>query len=125
MELARRLFEALNRGDVSGAMKDLTTDFVLDFSHSISPERGVYRRDDVPPFLEAFTGIWESVRYEPEFIEAGDQLVTPITTYNRGRDGIEVRTRTAWLWSFSDRGIERIIFFQGRREALAAAGLQE
>jgi hypothetical protein len=41
------------------------------------------------------------MRWEPEeFIEAGGQLVTPITVYNRGRDGIEVRTRVAWVWAF-------------------------
>jgi ketosteroid isomerase-like protein len=66
------------------------------------------------------------VRWEPEdFIEAGGQLITPITAYNRGRDGIEVQTRTAWLWSFRDRRIARITYFEDRRDALDAAGLSE
>jgi ketosteroid isomerase-like protein len=66
------------------------------------------------------------MRWEPEeFIEAGGQLVTPITVYNRGRDGIEVRTRVAWLWAFRDRRVARITFFQNRSEALGAAGLRE
>ena len=126
MEIALRTFEALNRDDLPGAMKDLATDFAFDFSRSISPERGVYGREDIPRFREAFGGVWESVRWEPEeFIEAGDQLVTPMTTYNRGRDGIEVQTRTAWLWSFRDGRIERVIFFQNHRDALEAAGLRE
>ena len=116
----------MNRGDVPGALKDTATDFAFDFSRSKSPERGVYGREEVPRFQEAFGGVWESIRWEPEgFIEAGDQLVTPMTTYNRGRDGIEVQTRTAWLWSFGDGRIERITFFQDRREALEAAGLRE
>ena len=127
VEIARQVFEAMNRGDVPGALKDTATDFAFDFSRSKSPERGVYGREEVPRFQEAFGGVWESIRWEPEaFIEAGDQLVTPMTTYNRGRDGIEVQTRdTAWLWSFRDRRIARITFFQDRREALEAAGLSE
>jgi ketosteroid isomerase-like protein len=124
VEIAQHVFDALNRGDLPGAMKDTATDFVFDFSRSKSFERGVYAREDIPRFQEAFGGVWESVRWEPEeFIDAGDQLITPITSYNRGRDGIEVQTRAAWLWSFRDRRIARITFFQERREALEAAGL--
>jgi ketosteroid isomerase-like protein len=126
MEIARHVFAALNRGDLPGAMKDMATDFAFDFSRSKSFERGVYGREDIPRLQDTFGGVWESVHWEPrEFIEAGGQLVTPITTYNRGRDGIELQVRGAWLWSFRDQRIARITFFQDRREALEAAGLME
>ena len=98
-------------------------DFVFDFSRSISPERGVYGRDDEK--WEDFVGTWESVRWEPEFVEAGDRVVTPITTYSRGRDGIELPARFAWLWSFRNGQVQQITFFQERDEALEAAGLSE
>jgi ketosteroid isomerase-like protein len=42
VELARRVIEALNRGDVPRALEDAAADFTFDFSRSISPERGVY-----------------------------------------------------------------------------------
>jgi ketosteroid isomerase-like protein len=126
VEIARHVFEALNRGDFPGATKDTTADFAFDFSRSRSPERGVYGREDIPRFSEVFTGVWESIRWEPEeFIDAGDQLITSITSYNRGREGIEVQVRAAWLWSFRDGRITQITFFQGRDEALEAAGLSE
>jgi ketosteroid isomerase-like protein len=126
VEIARHVFDALNRGDLPGALKDTATDFAFDFSRSRSPERGVYGREDIPRFMDAFGGVWESLRWEPEeFIEAGGRLITPITTYNQGRDGIELQVRAAWLWSFRDRRIARITFFQDRREALEAAGLSE
>ena len=48
VEIVRRAFDALNRGDLSGAMKDMAADFVFDFSRSMSPERGVYGREDIP-----------------------------------------------------------------------------
>ena len=124
VELVRRIFQALNRGDLPEAMRDTTVDFVFDFSRSKSFERGVYERENIGRLDEAFSGVWDSVRSEPEeFIEAGDHLVTPIATRNRGRDGIEVHTRVAWLWSFRDGQVARVTFFQGRREALEAAGL--
>ena len=126
VQVARRVIEALDRGDVPGALKDAARDFAFDFSRSISPEQGVYGRDDIPRLVENFTGIWESLRYEPdEFIEVGDRLITPMTTYLRGRDGIALQTRFAWLWSFRDGRINRITFFQDRRDALEAAGLSE
>ena len=126
VEIVRRAFEALNRGDLSGAMKDMAADFVFDFSRSMSPERGVYGREDIPRLQYSFGGVWESVRWEPEaFIEAASRIVTPMRTYNRGRDGIEVQTRTAWLWSFRDGRVARVTFFQDRREALEAAGPPE
>jgi ketosteroid isomerase-like protein len=126
VEIAQRVIDALNRGDIPGAIKDTATDFAFDFSRSRSAERGVYGREDVVRLQEDFGGVWESVRYEPdEFIEAGDQIITPMTTYNRGRDGIEVQTSTAWLWLFGDAQIARVTFFQDRRDALEAVGMSE
>jgi ketosteroid isomerase-like protein len=142
VEVARQVFDAMNRGDLPGAMKEATTDFIFDFSRSYTPRSKLLEREEhlaleqlrtrrvrargVPGVLATFTGDWESMRWEPEeFIEAGGQLVTPITVYNRGRDGIEVRTRVAWVWAFRDRRVARITFFQNRSEALEAARLRE
>jgi hypothetical protein len=88
VEIAGHTIDALNRGDLRGALKDTTPDFAFDFSRSISPERGVYGREEVPRLQDTFGGVWESVRWElDEFIEAGDQLVTPMTTHNRVATG--------------------------------------
>jgi len=126
VEIARHVFDALNRGDLSGAMGASATDFVFDFSRSISPERGIYEAQEIPGVIDAFIGPWESVRYEPEeFIEADDQVITPFKMHNRGRDGIEVQTRVAWVWEFRDGQVARITFFQNKREALDAVGLSE
>jgi ketosteroid isomerase-like protein len=125
VEIARRVFDALNRGDLPRAMKDAATDFTFDFSRSKSFERGVYEREELPGLKDTFlNGVWESVRWEAtEFIEAGGELITPITVHNRGRQGIELQTTVAWLWSFRDGRVARITLFQSRDEALEAAGL--
>jgi ketosteroid isomerase-like protein len=127
VEIARQIFDALNRDDTPAAMKHAAPDFVFDFSRSRGLDGGVYGRDDWLKLAEAIAGLWESVRWEAEeFIEAPeDRLVTVQTAYMRGRDDIVVPTRGAWLWVFSDGLIARITFFQERHEALDAAGLAE
>jgi ketosteroid isomerase-like protein len=126
VEIARRAFEALGRGDLAGALADATADFTFDFSRSRSPERGIYARQDLSRLRDRWDGVWESVSRRPEeFIDTGDQVVMPFTTNERGRDGIELETRVAWLWSFKDGQIAQVTFFQDRREALEAAGLPE
>jgi ketosteroid isomerase-like protein len=125
-EMINRTIEALNRGDIPGAVEETTIDFVFDFSRSRSPERGLYGRDQVVQLQRDFGDIWESVRWEMgEPIETDEGIVTPMTTFNRGRDGIEVQTNVAWLWQFRDGLIERIVFFQDRGDALDAAGPSE
>ena len=52
-------------------------------------------------------------------------MVTPLTSYHRGRDGIEVRARRALVWTIHNGAITRITFYQEREEALEAAGLRE
>jgi ketosteroid isomerase-like protein len=127
IETARQVFDAMNRDDLPAVMEHATADFVFDFSRSRSFDGGEYRRDEMPAFQEAFGGLWESMRWEPEeFIEAPeDRLVTVQTAYMRGRDDIVVPTKGAWLWLFRDGRVARVTFFQERREALEAAGLTE
>ena len=128
VEIARHVFDAMNRDDLPAVMEHAAPDFAFDFSRSRSFEGREYGRDEIlASSEETLLGLWESVRWEPEeFIEAtGDRLVTVQTAYMRGRDDIAVQTRGAWLWQFRDGRIARVTFFQERREALEAAGLSE
>jgi len=127
VEIARRVFDALTHDDLPAAMKDAAPDFVFDFSRSRGLDRGVYGHEEWLKAGEAALGLWESVRWEvEEIIEAAeDRLVTVQTAYMRGRDDIVVQTRGAWLWLFRDGRIARVTFFQERRDALEAAGLEE
>jgi ketosteroid isomerase-like protein len=51
--------------------------------------------------------------------------VTPFTNYLRGRDGIEVQARAAFVWTIRDGAVAHLCFYQERHEALEAAGLSE
>jgi len=86
----------------------------------------VYALDEMSGIMDEFAEPWESLRYEAdEFIQAGEHVVTPFTIYLRGRDGIEVEARAAWVWTIRDGAITHVCFYQDRGEALEAAGLRE
>jgi ketosteroid isomerase-like protein len=48
-----------------------------------------------------------------------------MTSYHRGRDGIEVRARLAMVWTIHNGAVTRATFYQELEEALEAAGLSE
>jgi ketosteroid isomerase-like protein len=43
VELIHRVFDALTRGDLDSAFESAADDYVVDWSNSIGPARGVYR----------------------------------------------------------------------------------
>jgi ketosteroid isomerase-like protein len=126
VEMARAALDALNRGDLDAMVKDASPDFKFDFSRAVGPQRGTFGRDELAGLFGEFDEPWESVRREAdEFIEAGEQVVTPLTSHHRGRDGIELQARIALVWTFRDGALTRLTFYQERQEALEAAGLRE
>ena len=124
VEIVRVALEAYNRGDWVAMLKLGAPDCELDWSRSIGPQRGVYRLNDFAQLN--IGGSFESARTEPEeIIDAGDQVITPLIGYFRGRDGIEVTARFTYLWTVGDGAIMRVTLYQELEEALEAAGLSE
>jgi hypothetical protein len=50
-------------------------------------------------------------------------LIAENVAYMRGRDGIEVQARSAWLITIRDGEQTSLTLYQTKQEALAAAGL--
>jgi len=126
VEIVRAAFDALNGADTDAVLKDAAPDFELDWSRAMGPQRGVFGRDEALGLLREFDEPWESVRREAdEFIEAGEQVVTPFTSHHRGRDGIEVQARGTLAWAIHNGAITRVTYYQERQEAVEAAGLRE
>ena len=126
VEMVRASIDAMNRGDMNAAFKEVAQDAEADQSRAVGMDRSVYSVDQFRRVAEEFASSWESVRYEAhEFIEAGEHVVTPFTSHFRGRDGIEVQARATWLWTFRDGAIVRLSLYQELEEALEAAGLRE
>ncbi len=128
VEIIRALIDAGNRGDWDACFKDAAPGFVWDNSRAIGTDNRAVLRSaaQARDFFRGLVEIWESLRVEiDETILIGDHVVVPHTTHIRGRDGIEAQARTTWLFTFRNGKIERVCLYQGKDEALEAAGLSE
>jgi ketosteroid isomerase-like protein len=70
-----------------------------------------------------FAAPWVTVRREIDEVIEGDGWVTRITVYFEGREGIEVRIRTSWVWTIQNGAVTQITVYNDLGDALAAAGL--
>ena len=129
VEIVRRSTDAYNRRDVDGMLALWAQDAVLDWSNARSFEAGVYRgHGEIRAFMEGFFASWDEVRielvYGPAEVEDG-LVIAENVTYMRGRDGIEVQARSAWLITIRDGKQTSLTLFQTKQDALEAAGLRE
>ena len=126
VEIVKAAIDAYNREDWDAYFKDLAPGFELDFSRAVGPWRGVFGLDQARRVMEEIREAWESAWLEPhEFIEAGDLVVVPGTQHVKGRDGIEVAARGAFVWTIRNGAIERMVMYQSRQDALEDLGLSE
>lgn len=127
--MVRRSTDAYNRRDLDGMLETWAQDAVLDWSNAHGFDAGIYRgHGEIRAYTEAFIATWDEVRLEivdgPIEVEEG-LLVTENVAYLRGRDGIEVQARSAWLHTFRNGEQTSLTLYQTKQEALDAAGLKE
>ena len=124
METVRAAIDAFNRRDAEAMLALGHEDFVFDWSRSMAPNRGIYRGTN--GFLEFAEEQWDmfsDMEISPEeLIPRGDHVVVPITVRARGRGDIPVSANSAMVYTFEGGRLVRITLYQGREQALAAAG---
>jgi len=127
VEIVRRVNEAWNRRDWITVSALWRSDGVIDWSRARGPFKGVYRGErGRHAFFDDFWSTFQYVQLETyDVVEAGSEVVVPNTAHMRGRDGIEVSARSALVFTVENGQITRLQLFQGRAEALEAAGLEE
>src|SRR5215208_6330461 len=128
VEIVRRGTDAYNRRDVEGIVENWAPDAVLDWSNSRGLDAAVYRgRDEIRGFVERFLDAFEEVRIVLGDVREidGELLVADNVTYLRGRDGIELKARSAWLITIQDGEQTSLTLYQTREEALEAAAAGE
>ena len=129
VEIVRRSADAYSRGDLDGTLESWAPDVVLDWSNSRGLDAGVYRgHDEIRAFMERFLAAFDEARVEllddPTEVEAG-LLVAENITYLRGRGGIQVQARSAWLITMRDGETTSLTLYHTKREALEATGVSE
>jgi ketosteroid isomerase-like protein len=129
VEVIRRSVDAYNRGDVNGFLEHWAPDAVVDWSNSRGFDARVHQgHGEIKAFARRFLDAFEDVRIElvDEPLEVKDGLwIAENVTYLRGRDGIEVQARSAWVITFRDGKQTSLTLYQTKEDALQAAGLSE
>lgn len=126
--IVRAIWDAINRGDLDEAFGFVSEsdDFVLDWSASEAPERGVYRGvSQVRSVFEEAREPWSEWQYfETEIIDAGDQVVRVGGLRAKGKgSGAEVEAHGAQVWTFKDGRPVSVRLFQSKEEALETTEL--
>ena len=130
VELVRRAYAALTRGDEDTLRGLALPELVLDFSRRLIDPIVLRGRDKALAFfLSQAREAWDDLpAWEPqEFVDADDKVVTYVRTTARGKgSGVEVEAYVWNLWTFSDgKLVEHTYFGDDRAAALEAAGLSE
>ena len=100
---------------------DATNSQIFDISRVYHGPAGVAE------FWREWLGAWETVQFEYELVDAGDQVVALVDQRMRGRStDIEVPLgKYAHLYTFRDGLIVHWKLYESQSEALEAAGLRE
>ena len=126
LEALRVAVGAVNRRDFDAAARVLDSESEWDWSRSIGPDRATYKgAREIVGFWRDFADGFESLHMEiEEAFDCGELLVTAMLSTMRGREGIEVQARNAWLIAYRDGKLRRLTMFQTKEEALEAARSQ-
>jgi ketosteroid isomerase-like protein len=126
VEVIRRGYEALARGDVDAALACLHPE--VEVAAGRLPGVGEIRgREAFREFVAELFSAFDEVRLEPErFIDAGEKVVVPVTQTMRGRGGgVEVVNRIFAVWHVRDGLAIQMDAYADEQKALEAAGLGE
>jgi ketosteroid isomerase-like protein len=128
LEVVRRSVEAINRGDVEGALSYTDPDGELHSAIVGGAEGSVYRGHD--GFRRWYADVMQSfdelITELTEFRDLGEVVVAFGHIRARGREsGMELDTATGWVFTVRNRKVVRAEGFLSYDEALKAAGLQE
>jgi hypothetical protein len=129
VEIARRAYEAFNRGDLQAMVADLAPNFEYATTGAIPGMTGVYRGvEGIVEFLDEWMrSEFERPRIEVhELVDAGDQVVAAVTLRGRGKQsGVEASWDVWHVWTVEHGKVVHGQPFTSRAEALEAAGLRE
>jgi ketosteroid isomerase-like protein len=134
VEIVRRVFDAVARRDTETVLSLYHPDLEWNGSrhrwaevlgHGMARFRG---HEGLRRWARQYYEAWENLEDNiEELIDAGDQVISIVTTRARGRaSGVEVEWKhNAGVWTIRDGKVVRVVWLPTREEALEAAGLRE
>jgi len=133
VEVVRAVFDAVTRGDRDGVLALYDTEVEVVATPGTFADRlggrGVHRgHEAVRSLHRELRDVFESIETTcDELIDAGEQVVSVSRYRARGRrSGVEIDGAPQFgVWDVRDRRIVRVVWFGGREDAYAAAGLRE
>jgi ketosteroid isomerase-like protein len=124
VEIVRRFYEAMSRGDYAEALACLASDVV----YGVLQEGPAHGPDAVKAMWDRWESEWEEggTIVPEEFIDGGDRIVVAVHESGRARgSGIEVDVLVFNVFTLRDGKVVRKVELTKRSEALEAAGLSE
>ena len=128
LEIVRRFFDARNRRDVDALLACLHPEARFDLMESRSPYRGTYLgHEQIRRLFVDIFDAWDDFELSlADPIAVGDQVVVSVLVNATGQgSGVQLQAQGANVFNVRDDKIIRFRLFQGRDEALEAAGLEE
>jgi ketosteroid isomerase-like protein len=127
VEIARRTYEAVSRGDLATANSYIHPDIEF-HTYARAPEAGVYRgRDAVQRYNENLFEQFDSLRIEvEEVVDFGSRVVVVSTQHAIPKQGQEAITvHLAEVWTVRDGLLAERHSYSTKDQALEAAGRSE
>ena len=122
VEIVRKLYDALNRRDVSAVLDSMAPD--IEVRTTVETYRGV---DGVKTFIEEVDRTFENYTVTVgEAVDAGDLVVVEVHQRGRGREsGIDIDHEFTHVWMLHNGRATSLRAFTDRTDALEAVGLRE
>jgi ketosteroid isomerase-like protein len=132
VEVVRRVYEAIGRGDTAAVLAAYDPEVEWDFLRS--PFRDFVRRDvyrgheGIRSFMRERTeDAWADIEdHLEELVDAGDHVISVVTSRGRGlASGVDVERAHAGVWTIRSGLVVRVAWMGSRAETLDAVGPRE
>jgi len=127
LEIVRRLYDLVRRGDVAGLVEIISPQFEL-HENVLAPDAAVYHGPDgLKKWLDAGSEAFSDFRFEPErFVERGDWIFAPVHSYGRGKgSGAPFDARYITAFKVEHGKVAFAASYEALSDALKAVGLEE
>jgi ketosteroid isomerase-like protein len=127
VEVVGRLYEALNRGDLEGAIEMTDPNIRYDLSERVFNPAVYQGHDGIRRFSAEVDEVWDEFRVEPlDFIDVGDKIIVSHLVHARGKgSGVDVELPSTSVYTLREGKVLAIRMYREHDQALEAAGLRE